>query len=61
VTCEELALVLEAVPEQWQPFFTFLAHTGLLASPRRDLANVELGTHPHVKVRRQFYNGKLTS
>ncbi len=59
MTREELALVMAALPEQWQPFFTFLVQTGLRISEAVGLtwADVELGGKPHVKVRRQRYKG----
>jgi integrase len=60
MTREELALVLTALPPQWQPFFTFLGQTGLRISEALGLTwgDVELGPKPHVKVRRQRYKGK---
>ncbi len=60
MTRAELGLVLAALPEAWQPFFRFLAQTGLRISEAIGLRweDVELGAAPHVKVRRQIYKGE---
>jgi integrase len=59
MTRAQLGVVLAALPVEWQPFFTFLGQTGLRISEATGLLweNVDLGTHAHVKVRRQFYKG----
>jgi integrase len=56
MTREELGLVLTALPEQWQPFFTFLAHTGLRISEALGLVwgDVDLGVAPCVRVHSQL-------
>jgi integrase len=61
MTEEEQALVLAAVPDAWRPFFTFLAQTGVRISEALAVtwADVDLGTAPHVKVRRQLYRGEI--
>ncbi len=61
MTRAELALVLAALPEPWRPFFEFLAMTGLRISEAVGLEwqDVDLGTRPHVKVRRQCYRGTV--
>ena len=54
MTRAQLALVLAALPDEWQPFFTFLAQTGLRVSEAVGLQwqHVDLGVRPHIKVRR---------
>jgi integrase len=61
LTRKQLGLVLAALPEQHRPFFTFLAQTGLRISEAigAQWQHVELGAHPHVKVRRQLYHGEV--
>jgi integrase len=48
--------VLAALPDKWQPFFTFLAQTGLRISEALGLTwgDVELGVSPHVRVQYQL-------
>lgn len=58
---EELDLLLDALPEDWQPFFEFLAETGLRISEALGLKWKHLHldrTGPKVTVREQFYRGK---
>ena len=59
LTRAKLALWLAALPAEWRLFFEFLAHTGLRISEATGLTwqHVELGTHPRVLVREQFYDG----
>jgi integrase len=61
MTRAELKLVLAAVPEEWQPFFTFLVQTGLRIPEVVGLQwqDVDLGTRPHITVQRQCYQGKV--
>lgn len=60
LTRAELAMFLAAVPEQWRLFYEFLAHTGVRISEAIGLtwAHVDLGEHPRILVREQFYEGK---
>jgi integrase len=55
-----LALLLAAIPEDWQLFFEFLAHTGMRISEATGLRweFVELGERSRIKVRDQFYRGE---
>jgi len=61
MTRTQLGLVLAALPAEHRPLFTFLGQTGLRISEAMGLRweDVELGTHPHVKVRRQLYKGTV--
>jgi len=61
MTREELRTVLAALPDEWRPFFTFLAHTGLRISEALGLtwADMDLGVSPQVHVRRQLCRGSL--
>lgn len=61
LTREELQVVLAALPEQWQPFFSFLAQTGVRISEALALTwgDVELGVRPTVHVTKQRYRGTL--
>lgn len=60
LTRAEMALLLDALPEQWQLFFEFLAHTGLRISEAVGLtwAHIDLGESPRVRVREQYYKGE---
>lgn len=60
LTRTELALVLQALPEDWRLFFEFLTHTGLRISEAVGLTweHVELDSRPRILVREQVYNGK---
>lgn len=60
LTRAELALLLEAIPEDWRLFFEFLIHTGLRISEAIGLRweHVDLGERPMVKIREQFYRGE---
>ncbi len=60
LTRADLKLLLAATPPKWRLFFEFLAHTGLRISEAIGLRweHVDLGEHPHIKVREQFYRGK---
>lgn len=62
LTRQELQVLLGALPDEWRPFFTFLAQTGLRISEALALTwdDVELGTKPRVRVERQLYRGELT-
>jgi len=61
LTREELRLIIGAVPEAHRPLLTFLAQTGLRISEATGVtwADLDLGTKPHVKVRRQCYKGHV--
>lgn len=61
MTREELQVVLAALPEEWRPFFRFLAQTGVRISEALGLTwgDVELGVCPQVHIRRQLYKGSL--
>lgn len=60
LTRADLKLLLAAIPPRWRLFFEFLTHTGLRISEAIGLRweHIELGDHPHIKVREQFYRGK---
>lgn len=61
LTEEELHLLLDAMPDEWRPFFQFLTETGLRISEAIGLQWQHLdltGAVPEVKVREQFYRGK---
>lgn len=62
MTHKELAAVLRLVPDSWRTFFELLACTGLRISEALglDWTDVEFGARPMLKVRRQFYRGKLS-
>ena len=62
MTSEELARVLDELPEEWRLFFELLAHTGLRISEALglDWADLKFGERPRLQVRRQFYRGTLT-
>jgi integrase len=61
MTGDQLARVLDELPEDWRLFFELLAHTGLRVSEALglDWADLEFGETPRLKVRRQFYRGTL--
>src|SRR5215210_2142519 len=61
MTHDELARVLEELPEDWRLFFELLAHTGLRISEALglDWSDLKFGERPHLRVRRQFYRGSL--
>jgi integrase len=61
MTRAEVALLLAELPDEWRLFFELLAHTGLRISEvlGLDWSDVELGQHPRLQVRRQFYRGRL--
>jgi integrase len=61
MTRVELGLVLSALTDDWRPFFTFLAQTGLRISEAIAVtwADVDLGTQPRVSVERQNYRGTV--
>jgi integrase len=60
LTRQELGLLLAAVPDDWRLFFDLLTVTGLRISEQIGLrwAHVDLGEHPHLEIRDQFYRGK---
>jgi integrase len=61
MTREELGLVLAAVSDDWRPFFTFLAQTGVRISEAIGLlwSDMDLGTAPCVRIERQNYRGEV--
>ncbi len=60
MTPDELTALLAHIEDRWQPFFRFLAATGLRVSEAIALRweNVQLGSNPHVKVRRAIVRGR---
>jgi integrase len=62
LTTDELRTLLDEVPDDWRPFFTFLAHSGLRISEAIALtwADVDFGKR-RVDVRRRLYRGRLDS
>ncbi len=60
LTQAELGILLAAIPEDWQLFFEFLAHTGLRISEAIGLRweHLDLGEKPKIRVREQFYKGQ---
>lgn len=60
MTRAELAMLLEAIPDDWRLFFEFLAHTGLRISEAVGLtwAHVDVGDSPRIRVREQYYKGQ---
>jgi integrase len=62
LTEEQLSVVLGQLPEEWPPFFEFLAHTGMRVGEAIALtwADVGLGTR-RVHVRQRFYRGRYDS
>ena len=61
MTREELARVLDELPDDWRLFFELLAHTGLRISEALglDWSDLKFGERPRLSVRRQFYRGTL--
>jgi integrase len=61
MTRVELAAVLAALEDRWRLLFELLAHTGLRISELLglDWEDLVFGDHPRLRVRRQFYRGKL--
>lgn len=61
MTREELRFVLAALPDEWRPFFTLLAQTGLRVSEAIGLTwgDVDLGQKPRLEVKRQNYRGDV--
>ena len=61
LTRAELATVLGCIPGEWQLLFEFLAHSGLRISEAIGLtwADVEFGTRPRLRVRRQDCRGEI--
>lgn len=59
MTRADLARVLAEVPDDWRLFFELLAHSGLRISEQLglDWSDVEFGTRPRLRVRRQYYRG----
>lgn len=61
MTRAELGALLGELPQERRLLFELLAHTGLRISELLGLewSDVELGAHPRLRVRRQFYRGTL--
>lgn len=61
MTREQLARLLAAVPNQWRLLFELLSHTGLRISEALglDWEDLVLGDRPRLRVRRQYYRGRL--
>lgn len=59
LTRHELRMVIQAIPEEWRPFFTLLAQTGLRISEAIAVSwgDLDLGVAPRLNVRRQIYKG----
>jgi integrase len=59
---EQLRAVLSQVPDEWRPFFEFLAHTGMRVGEAIALTwrNVDLGAR-RVLVCQRLYRGRLDS
>lgn len=57
---DELRALLAEVPNEWRPFFTFLAHTGLRIGEAVALtwADVDFGKR-RINVRRRLYRGRF--
>ncbi len=61
MTREQLVRLLAAIPPQWRLLFELLAHTGLRISEALglDWEDIVLGERPSLRVRRQYYRGRL--
>jgi integrase len=61
LTRAELASVLGALSDHWRLLFEVLAHTGLRISELLglDWEDLEFGASPQLRVRRQYYRGRL--
>jgi integrase len=61
MTRVELQRLLTEIPERWQLLFELLSKTGLRISEALGLEwqDVEFGSRPRLKVRRQYYRGDL--
>lgn len=60
ITRAELAMLLDAIGEDWRPFFEFLAHTGLRISEVVGLRWEHLqltAKPPRIEIREQLYKG----
>lgn len=57
---EQLPAVIAALPDEWRPFFSFLAQTGLRVSEAIELRwkDVDFGTNT-LRVSRRFYRGRV--
>lgn len=57
---KQLAALLHALPEEWRPFFTFLAETGLRIGEAVELrwSDLDLGRRT-LSVSRSFYEGRI--
>ena len=60
LTRAELRILLLETPPKWRLLLEFLVQTGLRISEAIGLTweRVDLGRHPHIKVREQVYRGK---
>lgn len=61
LTASDITKILQALPEQWQAFFTLLAQSGLRISELFGLQwrHVHLGDDPHILVMEQARRGKV--
>ena len=61
LTRKELSSLLGHVDSDWRLFFELLAHTGIRISEAVALEwhDVEFGTTPRLRIRRQLYRGRL--
>jgi integrase len=61
MTRAELSRLLAEIPERWLSLFELLSKTGLRISEALglDWSDVEFGSQPRLRVRRQFYRGDL--
>jgi integrase len=60
LTRQDLSALLAKMTPEWRLFFEFLTHSGLRISEAIGLRwrDVDLGGHPHIRVRDQVYRGK---